>query len=90
MFKEPESVKTQMEQIIENQEIAELDKESKELIIKMDGLIVEEDLKLLDEEDVTASELPSDSKLFKKIQMLEMKLEKLGGWGLALFRFGDY
>lgn len=79
VFKEPEPVKTRMEQIIEDQELVKLDKESKELMVKLDELIIEDDLKLLDEEDLNSPGLPSDSKLFKKIQMLESKLSKLEG-----------
>lgn len=79
IVKEPEEPQTQMERIIENQELAELDQESEALLKETDDLIVEDELKLLDEDemDISMDIDGNQTNLEQKIQILEKKLDQL-------------
>ena len=77
VFREPKEPQTAMEQIIERQEIADLDKKTEKLLNEANELIPDEDLRLPDIETLDEVTGTGESVLSKKIKILEKKLEKL-------------
>ena len=77
VFREPKEPQTEMEQIIERQEIAKLDKKTEKLLNEANELIPDEDLRLPDIDELDGATGTGESVLSKKIKILEKKLEKL-------------
>ena len=77
VFKEPEAPQTTMEQIVERQEIADLDKKTEKLLNEANELIPDADLRLPDIDELDEISGTGESVLSKKIKILEKKLEKL-------------